>query len=263
MSDNEPKVCERCRVIAVCEPDSGRWAHPLQFQEKFSLSVCDGPIPGRPAKTSEIRYGRGRNYLSDKYTLTGSIPELEQDPTTPLTVGVDGSYKLITGAGRIRKPMSWAYLTTDGRYGLGTSTVPGKIVGYQRPTQAELRAIWWALVHTPRSHPVRIVTDSLDAVELMAAWRDGEMLMPEGYTTERSSGREATLVQLAKLVHEDGDRITVEKVRSHTGHPLNEGADALAKMARALAVGRLTKDVVAGDARRAVLGALTRYATLL
>lgn len=159
--------------------------------------------------------------------------------------------------------MSWGYLTTAGTYGLGTSLVPGNITGYERATQAELRAIWWALVRTARSHPVRVFTDSLDAVELASDWRAGRYRMPAGYSVERASGREATLMQLARLIHVDADRITIVKVQAHSGHPLNEGADALAKMARAFAVGRLEQNVVASDARRAVLSSLERYALIL
>lgn len=259
--DRNPRICERCRVVAVYETDPPRWVHPLAFQKKFSLSVCDHPVPGRDARPGELRYGRGRTYLNDKFTLFDKIPELAQQPDTPLIVGVDASYKMITEPGRqFRKPISWAFLTTAGTYGLGTTTRSGRVIGGERSTQGELRAIWWALLSIPKSHPLTVITDSLDAVELMDAWRAGEEAMPRGYTTERESGRQATLVQLAHLVYEAGDRITTQWVRGHTGQPMNEGADRLAKLARAWATGRRDRAEVAEQARAMVLTALLHQA---
>lgn len=263
MITEDVRLCDICRVVVVQDPESGRWDHPLQFRDKFSNSVCDNPTPGRPAQRAEAEWGRGRSFVRDRLSVFARIPELEQDPETPLTVGVDGSYKLITGSGLVRKPMSWAYLTTGGGYGFGTSTIPGRIVGSDRALQGELRAIWWAIIKTPPTHPLRIVTDSMDAVELVNDWRGGGEQMPYGYTLERSSGREATLLQLAHKIRDGADRIQVEWVKGHSGHPLNEGADALAKMARAWATGRLTKEQVQADARRAVIGSLSRFALQL
>jgi ribonuclease HI len=257
------RLCETCRVVVMQDPESGRWEHPLHLRDKFSDHVCDEPKAGRAAHRSEIDWGRGRAFVRDRLSVFAQIPELSQDPLTPLTVGVDGSYKLITGAGLVRKPMSWAFLTTSGQYGFGTSTIPGRIVGGDRALQGELRAIWWALVKTPNTHPLKFVTDSMDAVELVADWKAGGQRMPRGYTLTRASGREATLMQLARKVCEAGDRMEMKWVRGHTGHPLNEGADALAKMSRAWATGRLTKEQVQVDGRRAVIGALGRFAAQL
>ena len=263
IDESQIRLCDVCRVVTVYEQDPARWVHPLQFREKFSDHVCDEPVPGRVAQRAEAEWGRGKTFSRDRLSVFASIPELGQEPDTPLTIAVDGSYKLITGEGLVRKPMSWAFLTTAGHYGFGTTTIPGRIVGPDRALQGELRAIWWALVHTPASHPITLVTDSLDAAELMADWRAGVERMPRGYTLDRSSGREATLLQLARKVRQAGDRVTVQWVRGHSGHPLNEGADALAKMARAWATGRLTRQQASADARRAVLAALTRHAATL
>lgn len=263
MITGNERLCENCRVVVVQDPDSGRWEHPLPFREKFSDHVCGDPQPGRAAQRAEAQWGRGRSFVRDRLSVFSAIPELAQDPQTPLTIGVDGSYKLITGAGLVRKPMSWAYLTTGGQYGFGTSTIPGRIVGGDRALQGELRAIWWALVKIPTTHPIAIVSDSQDAIELIADWKVGGEQMPHGYTLTRSSGREATLLQLAHKVRDAGERIQTEWVRGHSGHPLNEGADALAKMARAWATGRLEKEQVLVDGRRAVIGALSRYADQL
>lgn len=258
MSAPEPRICENCRVVIT--HDGADWVHPLDLRDKFSRVACVEPRPGRPAKPGEIRFGRGRSASRDKLSLHSAIGELAQPTGTPLTVGVDGSYKVITTDGKVRKPMSWAYITTSGLYGLGTSNAPGSVVGGDRPLQGELRAVFWALQRVGDDYPVTLLTDSMDAVELMADWRAGGTTMPSGYTRDRVSGREATLVQLARLIRDAQDRVRVRWVRSHSGEPLNEGADALAKYARFWAAGQLERTTVAADARRAALAALTRHA---
>lgn len=257
------RICENCRVVTVLDEASGQWIHPPELRRKFDRSVCAEARPGRVARDREARFGMGRPASKDKFDLHGTVAELGQPPDTPLTVGVDGSYKLTTSGATVRKPMSWAFVATNGQYGLGTATRNGRMVGDDRVLQGELRAIWWAVSRIPRSHPITVLTDSMDAVELAAQWRLGLLTMPRGYTLDRPSGREATLLQLARLVAGAGDRITVDWVRGHSGHPLNEGADALAKIGRAWASRRLTREVVAADARRIVLSALTGYAALL
>lgn len=268
------RVCANCRVLV--QPAAGRgagWEHVPEFAAKFTRAVCADPAPGREASGSEAKFGlaRMKGASSDKLSLRGQIEALAQPAHTPVTVAVDGSYKLFIGE-KVIKPMSWAYLATDGVYGLGTSLVPGSIVGGrpiqdgsgrdpERALQAELRAIANALQVLGTQRPVTVLTDSRDARDYMLLWRAGHLVMPGGYDNSlRSSGRESTFARLARRAHEAGARLDVRWVPSHSGHPLNEGADALAKMARAWATGRLNKSVVAADARRAVLGSLTRHA---
>lgn len=260
---NEARICERCRVVTVRDLRTRSWVHPFDLALKFSDHVCQEPIPGRPARGREARWGRGDSYRSDRYRLLGEIPELALPPDTPLIVAVDGSYKLVASERSVRKPISWSYFTTSGMYGIGTSTIPGSIIGGNRPLQGELRAVWAALLRIPSTHPVELLIDSYKAVALIRDWKLGYYRMPPGYTLERKSGRDATLVQLARLIRERSDMITVTHVQGHTGHPLNEGADALAKIARAWATVRLSPAEAEQSARRIVLGALTQYAATL
>lgn len=272
----ELRVCASCRVLvqpAGAGPiDSPflAWEHVPEFAEKFSRTVCSTPAPGREPSGSEARFGLARVKTSggDKLTLKGSIDGLEQPAGVPITVAVDGSYKL-TVADKVSKPMSWSYLSTNGLYGLGTAILPGSIVGGdvrpngsdpQRTLQAELRAIAAALHAIGDEHPVTVLSDSRSAIDFMTLWRDGHDVMPGGYNTARAGGRESTLGRLARRALESGDRITMQWVRGHSGHPLNEGADALAKMARAWSVGRLERETVATDARTTVMAALVRHA---
>lgn len=261
------RVCANCRVLVQPVGDGALtnpllvWEHVPQFAEKFSRTVCPDPRPGRPPSGSESRFGlaRAKTAGGDKLILKGALDGLDLPDEAPVTVAVDGSYKL-TVADKVSKPMSWSYITTGGLYGLGTAIVPGRIVGDQRALQAELRAIAAALQVVGAQRPVTVLTDSRDAISFMTLWRDGHDVMPGGYNTERAGGRESTLARLARLARESGDRITMCWVRGHTGHPLNEAADALAKMARAWSTGRLDRDTVAREAEIIVLGALGRYA---
>jgi ribonuclease HI len=259
----EPRVCAHCRVLVQpidADDPTGTWEHVPEFAEKFSRSVCDDPAPGRPASGSESKFGLARVKTpgGDKQVIKGAIEGLELPAGEPVTVATGGSYKLEIGEERVIKPMSWAYLTTSGLYGLGTSIVPGSVVGDQRWLQAELRAMSNALHAVGDQHPVTIISDSKVAIGFMNLWRDGHEVMPGGYNTERAGGRESTLSRLARRAREDRDRIQLEWVPSHAEHPLNEAADALARQARAWTSGRLDKDTVVADARRIVRGALGR-----
>lgn len=290
--DAELRVCANCRVLVLPSGDSPpsgphtAWRHVPEFAEKFTRQVCAAPLPGRAPSGSEARFGlaRAKSNGGDKLAIKGAIDELSQPAHVPVTVAVDGSYKLSITDGRVRKPMSWSYITTAGLYGLGTSIVPGKLVGGsprrratdrrsdaerrsdpnpedpQRTLQAELRAMANALQVLDPNTAVTILSDSRQALDLMTLWKDGHDVMAGGYDTERAGGRESTLARLARRAREYPEQITLRWVPGHSGHPLNEGADALAKMARAWATDRLDRETVVRDARRIVLQALTRHA---
>ncbi len=271
------RVCANCRVLvqpvgsAPLDHPFLVWEHVPEFAAKFDRSVCADPAPGREASGSESRFGLARIKTpgGDKHVIKAEIDELALPAGTPLTVGVDGSYKLTITPDKVTKPMSWAYLTTDGHYGLGTSIVPGNVVGGrpapngsdpERTLQAELRAMANALQVIPAGTPVTILSDSKDAIGFMHLWRTGHQVWPSGYNPERAGGRESTLGRLARRALEDGDAITVDWVPGHTGHPLNEAADALARMARTWTTEQRDKDEVAAAARLIVREALADFA---
>lgn len=273
-----PRVCANCRVLVQPAGNASTdhpfliWEHVPEFAEKFSRSVCTDPAPGREASGSETRFGLARIKTpgGDKHVIKAEIAELARPPGAPLTVAVDGSYKLsLNVANKVIKPMSWAYLNTDGHYGLGTSIVPGTVVGGraqangsdpERTLQAELRAIANALQVIAPGTPVTILSDSKDAINFMYHWRNGHQVWPSGYDPERAGGRESTLGRLARRALEDRELIQVDWIRGHSGHPLNEAADALAKLARTWTTELLDKDDVAAVARRTAASALDDFA---
>jgi ribonuclease HI len=68
----------------------------------------------------------------------------------------------------------------------------------------------------------------------LRAWQRGRIeRMPEGYSLLPRRGPEAapTLVRLAGIMAQHPE-IRLQHVHSHTGHPLNEAADALASLAQ-------------------------------
>lgn len=262
------RVCAHCRVLVQPVGDASIthpflvWEHVPEFAAKFSRSVCPYPAPGRAPSGSELRFGLARIKTpgGDKHVIRETLDHRILPTGAPVTVAIDGSYKLTVGE-RVIKPMSWGYLTTGGQYGLGTSIVPGTIVGDQRWLQAELRAMAAALQAIDDGRQVTVLSDCKDAISFMDLWRDGHEVFPRGYDTERAGGRESTLSRLARRALEGRDRIRVHWVPGHAGHPLNEAADSLARLARGWATDRIDKEATAGRARLIVLAGLGRYAT--
>jgi ribonuclease HI len=88
--------------------------------------------------------------------------------------------------------------------------------------QAELRAIRNAT--TKHEHRVTVLSDCLEAVRLMERWQAGDLAPIPGY-------RGRTLINFARRVAQTGELFDVQWTRGHHGHALNEGADALARLA--------------------------------
>lgn len=123
----------------------------------------------------------------------------------------------------------YGWLATDGRWGLGQCHLDRRQVGAAPVLVAELRAVAAALTKDTGA-PVELVIDSLDAVQLLDLWAAGERRMPPGYLG--SYARRSTLAGLCDLIGGRQRQISWTHVRSHAGHPLNEAADSLAKIAR-------------------------------
>jgi ribonuclease HI len=259
VTEQEPdaRICDNCSHVAVM--NGGTWRHPDWVIMKFVGSVCAVPESGRPAKPGEVKFGRGRNVSRESYSHHATLEDFLKEPGAPVVLATDGSFKKTEGHIRNR-PICWGYVADSGHYGLGGSSMPPRLVG-QQVLQTELRAIWRSLQRLIPEHPVLILTDSLDALELIELWRGGSEQMPPGYTLDRASERPATILQLARLVAANADQVTVQKVQAHTGHPLNEGADALAKVARLWATGRIPKQMAHADARNIAHGTVTRHIT--
>jgi ribonuclease HI len=156
---------------------------------------------------------------------TGAVGELVD--TTPITAATDGS---------VRGTYSgWGWLASTGDFGLLGFGHDTRQIGTRVVLIAELRAIGDA-VRRLRGRKLTILTDSRQAIGMVEDWMNGLDRLPTGYTTERAKG-DAGLVRVRRLIAAERDNLTVQWVRAHTGEPLNEGADALARLASRYARG--------------------------
>lgn len=89
-------------------------------------------------------------------------------------------------------------------------------------------------------------------------WMAGQQILPEGYSTQRGSGKLAGLVVAQRRLHRNASRLDIRWTRSHQGEPLNEGADALARLASRYIRGN--SGLSAADYRRRAKGLADAFA---
>lgn len=129
----------------------------------------------------------------------------------PLVIAVDGS-RSRSGDG------AWAWIDETGRFGTETGRCSDI-------AQAELNAIAAALRSADPNRPVRILCDSRFAIRSAQLVLDGE---PIPASVSHAVGRAMHGVRVAAQNHD----VTLEWVKGHNGHPLNDRADRLAVHAR-------------------------------
>jgi ribonuclease HI len=133
----------------------------------------------------------------------------------------------------IRRPSNFVgsgYLSSNGYYGMLAHPQPWKISGPQATDVAELRAVLYALRAQSETCRAIVLCDSQNAVDYMLQWQVGRMCYPPGYNLDRNH-RKSSLQTLAELLLAKPNQFTIRKVQGHAGHPLNEAADYLAKLA--------------------------------
>lgn len=168
-----------------------------------------------------------RPRLSDETVVRRACAGL-REVAAPVWVATDGSVRgKITGYG---------WLASSGEYGLQGVRHSTKLIGPEVVLVAELRAIGMAVQHF-RGRTITVLSDSKPALAMVTRWIAGEDVLPQGYLTYRESGKTPGLVRAQRIIHEDRDRITPVWMQGHRGEPLNEGADALARLASRYALG--------------------------
>lgn len=171
------------------------------------------PVVGRPQPEPALR-------------PQGTTPSPRD--ASPLTVATDGSVRGgFTGYG---------WLASNGQFGLHGVRHSKFRHGTKVVLISELRAIGDA-VRKLRDTPLTLVSDSKLAIWMATRWMNGDDVLPPGYTTERANGTPAGLVTARQLIHTRRDQITLRWAKGHQGEPLNEGADALARLARRYGAG--------------------------
>jgi len=133
------------------------------------------------------------------------------------------------------------FVVNDGQWGLkpyvNVKAKTAPIVDPSGPSLVavlELRAVE-LLLATTGIKEATVLIDNAYALRLLDRWHAGHIAeMPEGYNLRRRSMHPSGLPTLVRLATEVAARPDLEfaKVAGHTGHPLNEVADALAKLAR-------------------------------
>jgi ribonuclease HI len=146
----------------------------------------------------------------------------------PLVAATDASYK--------RGVAGIACVVSNGSWGL-SRWAPGNRHDPSGPAAvlvAELRAVALLLEGPDHLRPPELLLDSTIAIRYLRAWQRGRIeRMPEGYSLLPRRGPEGapTLVRLAGIMAQHPE-VRLQHVHAHTGHPLNEAADALASLAQ-------------------------------
>lgn len=137
--------------------------------------------------------------------------------------------------------VAWAWVSEHGGWSLRVRQQP-RILRSGLVSMAELAALYMALQHhdaRSRSTPLTLHSDSETALDWGRRWLAGDVALPEfdhlGLWSRRCIGRLSVEPKPTTLVW----------VRGHDGHPLNEAADAIARLGTRMAVDQLTKAQVA------------------
>jgi ribonuclease HI len=133
-----------------------------------------------------------------------------------VVVATDGS--CLTNPG----PGGWAWACEDGRHGSG---------GHAGTTNnlMELRAVYELLGAYPPETPLLIQADSMYVINIFTRWLKG--WRAKGWQTSAKKpvlNREAIELIAQRL---EGRDVRWEHVKGHSGHPLNERVDTLARTA--------------------------------
>jgi ribonuclease HI len=149
--------------------------------------------------------------------------------TGPVWIATDGSVRgSVTGYG---------WLASSGDHGLLGFRHSTKQVGTSVVLISELRAIGEA-VRKMRGRDITLLSDSRVAIQMVKQWMAGDDVLPPGCTTKRDNGKTPGLVAAQRLIYAERDRVTPVWAKGHQGEPLNEGADALARLASRFTLGK-------------------------
>lgn len=214
---------DRIRFLVSLDRTSQIWKHPRELRAALPGCTAQGPSSADTPLMVAARAG-----LPPAWVPLAPVAR-DQLSREPLTVATDGSV-------RERKFTGYGWLASDGHHGLHGGLHSPKIVGKKAALVTELRAINDA-VRNITNRRLNLLCDSRLAIDIVQRWMRGEDVLPDGYTTERDKGATAGLVIARNRIRFHRDRITISWVPGHRGEPLNEGADALARLGSRYVVG--------------------------
>ena len=174
------------------------------------------------------------------HRLDGAVPRDEVVIATDASVGAN------------LRVVAESFVATTGHYGFvahwqhwhGTSNRNMAVL------IGELRAVAIALKRVTATGPIRVQCDSQTAVQYLQRWQQGDPTLPKGYLPVRSGKGKTTLKLLADKLNGNPALASFEWVRGHSGHPLNETADQLAKLGLRVHRGELLLGAARHEARR-------------
>jgi ribonuclease HI len=203
----------RIRALLSLPPDSRVWRHVADF-------AAIGCLVERASYYDHALAEAAREGLRELLLPVETALDVVPPSGRTLTVATDGSVrKAFTGHG---------WLAADGRYGLRGQTNP-VAVGPQAVLLAELEAISDA-VQQLRGDALILLIDSTSAICVVEQWMDGAQCLPHGFPST-VAGNPSPLIAVREQIYANRARLSCRWVRAHCGDPLNEGADALARLA--------------------------------
>ena len=206
------------RFAVSVPPTSPIWRHTVDLQTALNCVVERADLRDQPLMEVVVEMLAALAPPDPDEPATRPAEQLELKEQ--LTVATDGSVR-----GRF---IGHSWLAGNGRYRLhGVTKVKG-LHKREAVLLAELSAIDDA-VRSLRRHPLIVLTDSTAAKTLVEAWMDGRDAHPSGF--RGPAGDQLPLAQMREVIHDSRDRLEFRWVRGHSGDPLNEGADALARLA--------------------------------
>lgn len=195
------------------------WAEALLDEAEYYLHEAQHP-------PDCSRHLRARQQTAGGLLRTGVHGQVPcRSGGAPLVAATDASWK--QGQGGL------GYVVSDGRWGMrsweGDRQDP---TGRSKVLVNELRAVALLLSVMDSAAELTLLVDSLSALRYLRRWQLGDIsLMPEGYDLRPRRSGPPTLVRLAERVAVMPG-LRMEHVKGHSGHLLNEAADALASMSR-------------------------------
>ncbi|MBC9927331.1 RNase H family protein [Leucobacter sp. cx-169] len=137
----------------------------------------------------------------------------------PAVIATDGSVSHHNGHA------GWGWISNRGAFGLGALGSTHDVC------HSELSGVRDALARVRDGRQVEVLVDSTEAISLIDRYiREGDSSV---FVSRR---RRAALRGLDRTPVRE---VTISKVAGHSGHPLNEGADRLSKLARRASEGGL------------------------